>query len=220
MGNGRRPCSRRSGTRTSSCARTTAGPALHRPPPAARRLVPAVHPAHATRDCRWPGRSCAWPRPTTTCRPSAADPASLADAGARRVLTAFRGNVARLRGAGIPARRRPRRASCTSSGRSRASRCRASRWSAATRTPRPTARSARSPSASARARSRTCSRRRRCGRSRPKTMRIRVDGRLRDGVHAKDVVLAIIAPDRRRRRRRPRHRVRRQRDRALSMEER
>ena len=42
----------------------------------------------------------------------------------------------------------------------------------------------------------------------PKAMRIRVDGQLGRGVGAKDVILAIIAQDRRRRRRRPRHRVR------------
>ena len=42
----------------------------------------------------------------------------------------------------------------------------------------------------------------------PKTMRITVDGRLGAGVAAKDVILAIIADDRRRRRRRPRARVR------------
>ena len=53
------------------------------------------------------------------------------------------------------------RASATSSAPSRASRCRASRWSAATATPRRTARSARWPTASAPPRSSTCWRPRR-----------------------------------------------------------
>ena len=81
------------------------------------------------------------------------------------------------------------------------------RSSAATATPRPTARSARWPSASAPARSSTCSPPRRCRSSRPKTMAVTVEGDLPPGVTAKDVILADHRRDRHRRRHRLRHRV-------------
>ena len=99
-------------------------------------------------------------------------------------------------------------ASCTSSGPSRGSRCPARCSSAATATRPPTARSARWRSASAPARSSTCWPRRRCGSASRGRCGSRSTGALAPGVAAKDVILAIIAHDRRRRRRRLRARVR------------
>ena len=85
------------------------------------------------------------------------------------------------------------RASCTSSARSWASRCRASRWCAATRTPRRTVRSARWRSVSAPARSSTCMATQTLPLKPFKTMAINVEGELKPGVTAKDIILAVIA---------------------------
>ncbi len=51
---------------------------------------------------------------------------------------------------------------------------------------------------------------------RPRTLAVEVTGALRSGVSAKDLILALIAPLRRRRRARPRDRVPRQRPSARS----
>ena len=85
------------------------------------------------------------------------------------------------------------RASCTSSVRNRAGPCPAPPSSAATATPRPMAPSARWPSASAPRKSSMCWRPRPCGRSQSKNMRVTVNGKLPDGVTAKDIALAVIA---------------------------
>ena len=84
------------------------------------------------------------------------------------------------------------RASSTSSDPSRASPSRAPPSPAAIRTPPPTARSAPSRSASAPPRCATCSPRRPWPSRRVKVRRINVDGDLRPGVYAKDVILHII----------------------------
>jgi hypothetical protein len=62
-------------------------------------------------------------------------------------------------------------------------------------------------SASARARSSTCSRRSVCLQTRPKTMEVRVDGKLGKGVTAKDIILGALRQDRHGRRHRLRDRV-------------
>ena len=67
------------------------------------------------------------------------------------------------------------------------------RSSAATATPPRTARSARWHSASAPARWSTSWRPSACSRPSPKTFEVRVDGRLKPGVTAKDIILALIA---------------------------
>ena len=85
-----------------------------------------------------------------------------------------------------------RRASCISSGRNRAGPCPAPPSSAATATPPPMAPSARWPSASARRMSSMCWRPRPCW-PKSKNMRVTVNGKLPDGVTAKDIALAVIA---------------------------
>ena len=85
------------------------------------------------------------------------------------------------------------RASCTSSARNRAGPCPAPPSSAATATPPPMARSARWPSASAPRKSSMCWRPRPCCAQTSKNMRVTVNGKLPEGVTAKDIALAVIA---------------------------
>ena len=84
------------------------------------------------------------------------------------------------------------RASSTSSGPSRASPCPAPPSSAATATPRPMARSARWPTASAPREVEHVLATQTLIQQKAKNMRVRVDGKLPDGVTAKDIILAII----------------------------
>ncbi len=167
--------------------------ALHRPAPRARghepaglrrspaRRPPGAPPRPHDRD-RGPQHSDARHRPADR-RPHQPHPDR--DAAQQRRGVRRPPALARRRRAGHRARRRPA---------ARTHACPASPWSAATRTPRRTARSARWRSASARARSSTCSPPRRCRCTPFKTMAITVEGqRCRPGVTAKDIILAVIA---------------------------
>ena len=116
------------------------------------------------------------------------------------MVTAFRANVGRLQGSGIPARRRPRRdRACRRAGAGH----HAARHDPGLRRlphldPR-RARRARLRHRRERGR-RTCSPRRRSGRSGRRRCASSSTAACADGVDAKDVILAIIAHDRRRRR--------------------
>ncbi len=135
-------------------------PDLHRPPPRPRGdLAAGVRGAAPVRPQGARAGEDAAASSTTTCRPPTATcPIRIRKARRRSSISP---RTPSCSGSNTTTSSTSGRASSTSSAPSRASPCRASRWSAATAIPRPTARSARSPTASARPRSSTCWRRRR-----------------------------------------------------------